>query len=77
MNRHDRFLFDVHRNSFQEKIHEDQIFRSFPDKVDQRKVIGKARKHGVRIIRRRRERDERAEKAYFDRCELEREMRRF
>lgn len=77
MNSYDRFLFDVHRNSFQEKIHENDIFDTFPDKVDQRRVIGKARLHGVRIIRKRRVRDERAERAYFDRRELEREMKRF
>ncbi len=75
MNKYDKFLFDVHRNCFQEKVHEDKIIQTFPDKVDQRKVIGKARRHGVRIIRKRRDNEQIAQE-YYQKRDIIREMTR-
>jgi len=73
MNKYDKFLFDTHKGCFQEIVHEEQIFRTFPDEVDQRKVIGKARRHGVKIIRRHRDNTELAQEYYRQR-ELIQEM---
>ena len=75
MNKYDKFLFDTHKGCFQDKVHEETILKTVPDKVDQRKVIGKARRHGVRIIRHRRDNDALAQEIYRQRG-LIREMTR-